>query len=1166
MKKPAIPRLGGLLAVLATAQAAPVTWTTGPTSTASEASIIIPTGATIYHAGTWGTGTGSGPLTVPVTGDSIIFENMLTGAAIGTNTAIATGGEFSNGDVWVPPGASDANFQNVMDGFAGDGGNPKNVILGGLVAGKQYQVQIFVSDDRSCCSGRTMEWSDNATDNAGNETATFTAGSSSYVIGTFTADGPTQTIYGRGVAQTQNYLNAYVLLDLSADTDGDKIPDHIEDTYPFLSSANAADAALDQDSDGLSNLLEYRKGLSLTVADHDGDGLNDGVEVNTYNSNPKVTDTDGDTLSDGAEVNIHNSSPTSLDSDSDLFPDRWEAAAGSQLDSNTSTPNGTQASILGVNAAALLGFDLTDPDGNGNDTTNTGFDWVSISSSQGGDPSSTGEGSGGNVFDNKVGGGEAKWCCNGAPQHVTVEFAAYTSLQHFTITSSNDAPERDPRVWEIQGSNDNIHFAPITRFDFTPAAIWTARNQVVRINLPANSQPYKYIRYQVYSSGSTLHALGEIEYFGTQNNNDGDSDGIPQLFEVLYPGVLSDSDPADADLDADSDGLTNLEEFQAGTGFQDADTDDDGLNDGDEVEVHFTDPFKADMDGDGLTDGAEINTHNSSPTLVDTDGDYFKDGYEVAEGSDPNSSSSTPFGVTVQAEGTLLGSDITDRDNNGSDATLAGSGFDWTSITASSKADFAPAEGAFNVFDNKTGGGEAKWCCDPAPQSITVEMPYGVQLTHFTLTSSNDSPERDPRAFAIQGSNDGTNFTDIFNHTDSTMSFFGATRNQTMRFDLATPAPMYRWFRYSVTATGSATQHALAEIEYFGIEQDSDSDGLPDYFEAQYGVANPGDDSDSDGLTNLQEYEEGTAPNDSDTDNDGLTDGSEINTHNTSPTARDSDNDQIPDGYEVTHGGDPTNSLTLPTFAPIDWAAPANITGNLSDFKTTRTLVHAWTGGTAPINVPGVANFTAGPSLGASHTGFDPYNRNLNADYETLIDTGSYSGSLGRFIEIPNLTPGEDYRVQIWVADTRSGTADRTYRYGNAGDEQVTLEAGAFGNEAAKPGQWVTGTFTAIDTAQFLFMDSATVAGAQYNALTVYQDEIVITTPLQVIATGFNGAAFEMTVTGFDTGKTYQLRRSTTLSGFSNVGAAFTPAGTTQVVSDPAPPAGKAFYMIQDVP
>ncbi|MFQ5853257.1 MAG: hypothetical protein ACE5JU_22080, partial [Candidatus Binatia bacterium] len=85
---------------------------------------------------------------------------------------------------------------------------------------------------------------------------------------------------------------------------------------------------------------------------------------------------------------------------------------------------------------------------------------------------------------------------------------------------------------------------------------------------------------------------------------DADNDGLPDDFEVA--NGLNPNDPSDAVLDPDADGLTNLQEFQAGTSISVADTDGDGLTDGAEVNTQGTNPLSPDSDGDGLLDGAEI--------------------------------------------------------------------------------------------------------------------------------------------------------------------------------------------------------------------------------------------------------------------------------------------------------------------------------------------------------------------------------------------------------------------------------------------------------------------------------------------------------------------------------------------------------------------------------
>ena len=71
-----------------------------------------------------------------------------------------------------------------------------------------------------------------------------------------------------------------------------------------------------------------------------------------------------------------------------------------------------------------------------------------------------------------------------------------------------------------------------------------------------------------------------------------------------------------------------------GTDPQAADTDGDGLSDGDEVALHRTDPLKADSDGDGLADMHELGL-GTDPMSPDTDGDGLLDGWEAAHGLDP---------------------------------------------------------------------------------------------------------------------------------------------------------------------------------------------------------------------------------------------------------------------------------------------------------------------------------------------------------------------------------------------------------------------------------------------------------------------------------------------------------------------------------------------------
>lgn len=142
----------------------------------------------------------------------------------------------------------------------------------------------------------------------------------------------------------------------------------------------------------------------------------------------------------------------------------------------------------------------------------------------------------------------------------------------------------------------------------------------------------------------------EIYLRGPDNNILVDIDGSgSSKMEYIYLNdkMVAKSRP-DPNGDLDEDGLTLAEEKSYGTDPNKPDTDEDGINDGNELAywgAHWNVDFDgdnlinlldADSDNDGLSDGAEIQLR-TSPSNPDTDGDGILDGVDptpLGEGND----------------------------------------------------------------------------------------------------------------------------------------------------------------------------------------------------------------------------------------------------------------------------------------------------------------------------------------------------------------------------------------------------------------------------------------------------------------------------------------------------------------------------------------------------
>lgn len=431
------------------------------------------------------------------------------------------------------------------------------------------------------------------------------------------------------------------------DSDGDGIPDAIEDSYAFLDSGDPSDAAKDQDGDGLSNLGEVEAGTDLEAADSDGDSFSDGEEVEA-GSDPLDPDSKPSDFDRGKLVDL----------DATSLPagplERW---------SNTGSVGGEFVAELGVpsvqtidevKAVVLNGVDdwyvgpIAPPSVTGTEGSRTVEAWVhnpQIASEEtvfawGARGGPEGSNTSFNHGSNDAFGAVGHW---GAPD---IGWAGTQLAGEWTyIVYTWDAETSETNVYtngalaNTEGGIFLSTHAEDSAGDPLPFVVGNQNEGGGGRTAPlAGSMAIARIRvHGTALPAATIKATFDAEVGAFRA--DKDSDGLPNAYEALF-AFLDPDNPDDAAADFDGDGLSALAEFQAGTSPELPDTDGDGFSDGAELSRQPpTDPLLADSDQDGLQDGEETA---SDPLNIDSDGDGYIDGREVAHGSNPANAESVP--------------------------------------------------------------------------------------------------------------------------------------------------------------------------------------------------------------------------------------------------------------------------------------------------------------------------------------------------------------------------------------------------------------------------------------------------------------------------------------------------------------------------------------------
>ena len=743
------------------------------------------------------------------------------------------------------------------------------------------------------------------------------------------------------------------------DTDDDGLNDgeeKIQDTDPLNP---------DSDYDGLTDGEEVHNATwgptDPLVADSDKDDLNDGDEVITHGTNPNVKDTDGDGINDGEEVNNCEygedgeqcTSPTEIDSDFDGIND------GEEINTRGTDPMDNDTDDDGLEDGVELNNCIYGPDGEqctspllADSDSDDIDDFTEIDNCIYGedndectDPTKDDSDNDGLNDWNEI--YNATWGPTD-PQNPDTDGGGQKDGLEVLVDGTDPNDGTDDDLSAFDDDNDGLTNGEEVLYGTDPNNPDSDNDGLKdgdEVNNWTSNPNKKDSDYDGIEDGdeTTNCIYGEDEDECTSPiDDDSDNDGLKDGDEVNN----WTSDPKNTDTDddglSDSTEVNNCHYGEDGnecTSLIDDDSDDDTLNDGDEIGTHLTDPMDYDTDDDGLGDGTEISNCDygeddnecTDPNIADSDGDTINDGLEVNYyDSDPKDTDTDDDGL---GDGTEISNcDYGEGNNLCTSATLIDSDFDgindnveiFNCIYGETDEECTDPKDGDSDDDGVGDGVEINtYFSDPLITDTDedglddgVEVSLGTNLTNSDTDDDNLSDYVEVNNCIYGQNNTGSDCTDPTN-SDSDgdgLSDDYEIDNTIDPMDSDSDGDRLSDGQEIFGQDGNSTSHGHGATD--PLDDDSDNGGIRDGTEVDTDDTNPNDysddfldalDNDGDGLSNGEELTEGTDPNDPDSDDDGLSDGDEVyglnNTYGytSDPNRNDTDGDGLNDSAEVNN-------------------------------------------------------------------------------------------------------------------------------------------------------------------------------------------------------------------------------------------------------------------------